>query len=250
MLGSSAQKNLIGGTESGQRNIIGGNTEWGIGIEGSGNIVRGNLIGDNPGIEFGPNGAPNGFAGGVTSAGIMLLGGAANNLIGGLPDGTFQNAILSNNGKGVSLSNGGVAGVGPAGSGNTIRFNQIDGNAGVGIDLGNDGITANDPSDVDSGPNDFQNTGVLTTAVITIDNQFSVGGTLTSTPSTTFTVDYYISGSCVPASSTDRDGRTWIGSQSHVTGAGGTVAINGFATVPAGVFSASWLTVTVTNPGG
>ena len=114
VLGSTAQKNLIGGSEFGQRNIIGGNTEWGIGIEGSGNIVRGNLIGDNPGIEFGPNGAPNGVVA-VTSAGIMLLGGAATNLIAGLADGSFPNAILNNNGKGVSLSNGGVAGVGPAG---------------------------------------------------------------------------------------------------------------------------------------
>ena len=190
VIGASAQKNLIGGTVFGQRNIIGGNSEWGIGIAGDDNIVRGNLIGDNPGIEFGPNGAPNGM-GFFTSAGIMLLGGAANNQIGGLPDGTFQNAILNNNGKGVSLSNGGVAGVGPAESGNTIRLNQIDGNAGLGIDLGNDGITDNDLGspdppvlpDADSGPNDFQNTGELSAAVIDIsDNALNVDGTLPRRP--------------------------------------------------------------------
>jgi hypothetical protein len=256
-IGASAQKNLIGGTVLGQRNIIGGNSEWGIGIAGDDNIVRGNLIGDNPGIEFGPNGAPNG-TGFFTSAGIMLLGGAANNQISGLPDGTFQNAILNNNGKGASLSNGGVAGVGPAESGNAIRLNQIDGNAGLGIDLGNDGITDNDlgspdppvPPDTDIGPNDFQNTGELSAAVIDIsDNALNVDGTFTSTPSTTFVVDYYVSGSCNIESSTDRDGRTWIGSQTHMTDGGGTAAINGFATVPSGVFASSWLTVTVTNPG-
>ena len=88
----------------------------------------------------------------------------------------------------------------------------------------------------------------MTTAVITIDGQLSVGGTLTSTPSTTFTVDYYISGSCTPVTPTDRDGRTWIGSQAHVTNGAGTVPIGSFATNPPGVFGGSWLTVTVTNP--
>ena len=34
-----------------------------------------------------------------------------------------------------------------------------------------------------------------------------------------------------------------------MTDGGGTAAINGFATVPSGVFASSWLTVTVTNPG-
>ena len=67
------------------------------------------------------------------------------------------------------------------------RLNQIDGNAGLGIDLGNDGITDNDLGspdppvlpDADSGPNDFQNTGELSAAVIDLsDNALNVDGNI------------------------------------------------------------------------
>jgi hypothetical protein len=247
-IGSGAQKNLVGGAVFPQRNIIGGNSEWGIGIAGNENVIRGNLIGDIPGVEFGPNGAPNGTAGTPTGAGIMLLGGAANNLIAGNSDGTAGNSIRSNNGKGISLSNGGIAGVGPAGSGNTIRFNQIDDNAGLGIDLANDGVSANDSGDTDTGPNDLQNTAVLSSATIMLDGALNINGTLSSTPNTTFQVDYYVTFSC--GGTNDRDGRTHFGAGVHETDAAGNAAIGGFATAPPGVALNSFITVTVTNPGG
>jgi hypothetical protein len=134
-IGSSAQNNLIGAELSGQRNIIGGNSEWASDL-GEQNVIRGNLIGTIPEVEFGPNGAANGV-------GIMLLGGAAGNVIGGNADGTRANSIRGNEGAGVALSAGGIAGVGATGSGYTIRFNSIDGNGGLGIDLGSNGITPN-----------------------------------------------------------------------------------------------------------
>src|SRR6185436_48863 len=145
-------------------------------------------------------GVPNG-------AGVMLLGGAANNSISGVSDGTAANIIAFNNGKGVSLSPGGIAGVGPAGSGNSIRFNSIDNNSGLGIDINNDGITANDggaPPDADTGPNDVQNTAVLSSALLSSPGgPLTISGTLSSTPGTTFQVDYYVSTSCSTLSVTD-----------------------------------------------
>ena len=44
-IGSGATNNVIGGDLLDQQNIIGGNSEWGIGIEGDGNFVGGNVIG-------------------------------------------------------------------------------------------------------------------------------------------------------------------------------------------------------------
>src|SRR5262249_42538408 len=145
-------------------------------------------------------------------------------------------------------SPGGIAGVGPAGSGNSIRFNAIYGNGGLGIDINNDGITANDAGDADTGPNDVQNTPVLSSALLASPGgPLTITGTLNSTAGTTFQVDYYVSGSSCP---TNPSGELFFGSKAHVTGGGGSVAIDGFATVPGDVFVGRFLTVTVTNPGG
>ena len=58
----------------------------------------------------------------------------------------------------------------------------------LGIDLGGDGVTANDPSDGDTGTNNLQNYPVLTS--IGIDDQV-ISGTLHSTPSTTFKIEFF-----------------------------------------------------------
>ena len=256
-----ANNNLIGG-DSFDRNVIGGNSEWGIGIQGNNNMVRGNIIGDVTELDGGdPTGAPNG-SGVVGSpdsgAAVMLLGGAANNQISGLPDGSAGNFIWDNNTRGVVLSGGVVAGVGPAGSGNAIRFNHIEDNAGLGLDLGNDGITANDgpcfegppcPADSDTGPNGLQNTADLASAVLS--GQLTVTGSLVSSPSTTFNVDYYFQANCDVESSTDRDGRTWFGTRAHTTDpTGNAVIADSFSPAPTDLFVNYSITVTVTNPGG
>jgi hypothetical protein len=58
--------------------------------------------------------------------------------------------------------------------GNTFTRNSISANAGLGIDLDRDGVTPNDPGDVDVGTNDLLNYPVLSVAVI-------AGGQLTVT---------------------------------------------------------------------
>ena len=89
-------------------------------------------------------------------------------MIGGVSGGLAPNIISGNNGNGITLAGDGIAVVGPAGSGNAIRFNRISGNTGLGIDLGADGVTANDaPPDADAGPNNLQNFPVLIMSAVT-----------------------------------------------------------------------------------
>ena len=65
----------------------------------------------------------------------------------------LRNIIFNNGGDGIFVSNG---------TGNTILINDISGNAGLGIDLGGDGVTANDDDDPDTGANNLQNFSVIT----------------------------------------------------------------------------------------
>ncbi len=101
----------------------------------SGNVIEGNYIGPD---STGTNPIGN------TAEGILLEGpGASGNLI-------RSNLIAFNGGNGIALAP-------TAGSGNAFRANSIFDNGALGIDLGADGPTPNDPADVDSGPNGFQN---------------------------------------------------------------------------------------------
>ncbi len=223
VLGSTATGTTIGGDTAADRNIIGGNAEFGVMIEGSGNIVRGNVIGRSP---DGPIGVANGTPGTPVGAGVMLLGGASNNYIGGIGETrTFvPNFIGQNNGRGIVLSNGGVAGVGPAGTGNGIGFNNIVNNTGLGIDLGNDGVTANDGSDADTGPNNFQNTPEITSAVDNGDVTV-VQGQLSSTPLTLFRISLYHNVACDPSGS--GEGETHVENFLVSTNTDGTATFSG-----------------------
>lgn len=69
-------------------------------------------------------------------------------------------------------------------NGNEVRRNSMDRN-GYGIDLGNDGPTANDVADLDSGANDLQNHPTLRNILGTLF------GDLDSTPNSGFDIDIY-----------------------------------------------------------
>jgi len=120
-----------------------------------------------------------GFATGI------LIDGGADNVIGGTAA-SQSNEILENNGAGVRITgaaatgnlvrwnrisgNGGPGVTLPdAGTGNTLTFNSISDNGELAIDLGDDGVTPNDPGDTDSGPNDLQNYPVLDKAVFGVN---------------------------------------------------------------------------------
>ena len=223
--------NILGGTNAAARNVISGNVGIGIVVQGADQTtIQGNYIGvDTTGAALG-NGASPGHQG------IAL--GASNCTIGGLAAGA-GNIIANNNGAGVLV----ISGIN-----NSIRGNSFFNNARLGIDLAGgaedaNGVTANDAKDLDTGPNNLQDSPVLTSAFI---GGTSVGGTLNSNVGATFTIDVYANDAC--DLSGDGEGKTYLGSVTT-----GTTDINGdvsfTVTVPA-LLAGKPLTATATDSVG
>jgi parallel beta-helix repeat protein len=196
------------------RNIISANGGNGIRILANGILVRGNRIGADP------SGSP-GF--GNRLAGVAIEQGAANNTIGGTDTGAARNFIAFNGEAGIRA--------GDAGPGNSFRFNNIDANGGLGIDLGALGVTPNDASDGDRGPNDLQNFPVLTSAT-SVSGTTTIQGTLNSTANTDFVIDFFDNPACDP--SLNGEGLIWFGSHTQSSDASGNLSFTaGFAGGPA-----------------
>ncbi len=138
-------------------NVISSNTGAGVHINGqagttTGNIVEGNIIGANvSGIASG-----NGI-------GVFVEGDNANNTTIGGSSSNQANTIAFNTGPGVRIGINASDFVTPV----DILSNSIHDNGALGIDLGNDGVTNNDPGDIDvAAPNEFQNFPAFTLALI------------------------------------------------------------------------------------
>lgn len=139
----NSPSNTVGGTASGERNVISGNASDGITLSGDNadnNTIQSNYIGTN---AAGTGNLAN------TSRGIFIQNGADSTLIGGTTAGS-GNLIRFNNDNGVSVTASGS-------SNNSIIGNSLYSNANPNIDLGDDGDTANDANDADTGPNDLLN---------------------------------------------------------------------------------------------
>jgi CSLREA domain-containing protein len=227
---SSADNNKIGGTTDSGRNVISANAGSGVVIRDGADstLVRKNYIGTN---SAGTANLGNGGGGVVLTAVVgTVVGGPG-----------LANRIAFNTDDGVAISNGGTAA-----SNNSVRANRIYSNGGLGIDLANDGHTGNDnapPPDSDPGPNGLQNHPVATSAV---SSTKVISGTLTSTPSTTFTLDFYKNGSC--DGSGFGEGGTYLGSTTVSTDGSGVVAF-AFA-VPTSFIAGNRITATATDPNG
>ncbi|HVS81721.1 MAG TPA: LamG-like jellyroll fold domain-containing protein [Pyrinomonadaceae bacterium] len=228
---SGSTGNTIGGTLSGAGNLISGNGNAGVLFENAttiSNTVQGNFIGTN---AAGTGGVPNGIRG------VFVHGSASNNTIGGTAAGA-ANIIAFNGNIGVDIQSG---------TGNSIRGNSIFSNTGLGIDLAEDGVTANDNKDPDTGPNNFQNFPVITRAVAGPVNV--IQGTLNSTVGQTFTLDFYANSSCNAVAPNDYgEGQTYLGSvTTTATDANGNVSF----TFSAGSFTAGQvITATATDGSG
>lgn len=185
--GNVVEGNYIGTDVTGTQDL--GNIQHGASSDAAGTTFRDNLVSGN-----GYRGI---FVSEPTSTGTVIAG----NLIGTTAD---RAQPLPNDHGGVSLSGvvsavvGGVA----QGDGNTIAHNGGDGvmlsqsaqarivgnvlhsNAELAIDLDNDGVTANDPGDIDAGSNGRLNTPVLA-GFSTTAGTTTVSGTLDTAPPAT-----------------------------------------------------------------
>jgi hypothetical protein len=223
--------NTIGGSATGAGNVIGVNTGSGIKIIGAGatgNVIQGNFIGTNS------TGIP---ALGNLGNGVLLGGGASNNTIGGIAAGA-GNVIAFNGAAGVAVQDA-------TSTGNAIRGNSIHANAGLGIDLGGDGVTANDPGDPDTGPNQLQNYPVLSAAAV-VGGSTTVAGSLNSTPFATFTLDFYANSTADPSGF--GPGERYLGSTTLTTDASGNACFS--VTLSAAANPGDSITATATDAAG
>ncbi len=165
---------LVGNSTPSGLNVISGNTTQGIFVDGASTntiIIGGNLIG------LGVNGTTS-IGNGNSGYGVMVK--------------DAQGVQLGNNtidGGGAGPAGKGIAIIGSA-NGTSILNNGINNTTG-GIDLGNDGPTANDAGDADSGPNGLQNYPVITTVTYNAGGPTTVAGTLNSAASSGYRLELF-----------------------------------------------------------
>ncbi len=216
LLGISAANNVING------NLISGNGFSGVEMKGAGtsnNQVTDNRIGTD---AAGTTAIPN------VIDGVFINSGAFGNTIGGTTTGTGN--VIAFNSKGVVVGSN----LADTATGNNILGNSIFGNTSLGIDLGNDGVTPNQPVNPAPGPNDLQNFPVITGATST-----TVSGTLHSTPGHTFTLEFFAS--TVPSG----EGKTFLGTTTVTTDGAGDAAVT--ATLTTAIPPSEFVTATATD---
>ncbi|MCM2371762.1 LamG-like jellyroll fold domain-containing protein, partial [Aporhodopirellula aestuarii] len=210
---ASTSNNTIGGSTAEARNIISGSGATAIYIEGSGTVVKGNYLGtDVTGtVDLGNTKVS-------TGEGTIRILNANGATIGGTDAETDGNIIAFGGGDGILLQG--------SSTGIAILGNSIHSHAGLGIDLGDNGVTTNDGQfddtpDQDSGANNLQNFPVLSS--ITAGPTPAVFGSLKSTPSRTFRIEFFANSS--GDGSGYGEGKRFIDSIDVTTNATGDAAI-------------------------
>lgn len=227
---------ILGGATPLARNVISGNIGAGIVILtslGANCVIEGNFIGT---LKDGSTAAGN------TLHGIVLSGGAHNNRIGGTAKGA-GNVIAHNGSDGVLIGSDAANGFNSdAGVANSVLGNRIFANAGQAIDLGpNDGATANDAGDADTGANNLVNKPVLTGAVLR-GNVLVVTGTLNLSTTQAVRLEFFAN------LAGEDEGRILLGSVSFTTPA--SAPFGKAFIVPAGVSAGGTVTATLTDASG
>jgi hypothetical protein len=192
--------------------------------------VQGNLIGTDTSASL-P--IPN------LGRGVYIFAFSNGHLIGGQLPGE-RNVIAFNGGAGVAVGSN----ASDTSFGDRISGNSIHDNAGPGIDLGSDGVTADDAGDGDTGPNGLQNYPVLS-AAFSDGISTQIQGTLDSLPATMFSIEFFGSPSC--DSSGSGEGQTFLGEASVTTDSFGKAS---FQVLVASGSGNQVVTATATDPAG
>jgi hypothetical protein len=238
----SSDNNVIGGASPGARNVISGNgfgfriDGFGSGTDGppTGNVLQGNFIGV----------AADGFTPLPNLSQGVRLADAFNTTVGGTnPE---AGNIIAFNGPSGGVGVNGLEMLG-SGNGNSIRGNSIFSNGRLGIDLSPTGVTANDADDADNGPNKLQNFPLIT-AVTSNSGQTTITGTLNSTASTTFSIDFYSNAACDESGNGEGGKPFSLNSGLVTTDANGNGIFN--VIVPAALPPGRVITATATDPSG
>lgn len=182
---------------------------WAIYVMGAGDGLE--IVGNTVGLDA--NGQPTlgsvtgieiGVSGASTMTGIRIGGAAPGE--GNVVAGHYYNGVF------VGRNMGGVR----------IRGNSVYQNASLGIDLVTSGyaygLTPNDPLDADTGANGLQNFPVLTSAS-SGGSGARITGSLHSSPSSTFTLDFYASPEC--DANGHGEGQVYLGATDIATNAAG-----------------------------
>jgi hypothetical protein len=272
ILNGGSSNNTIGGATSAARNVISGNNSEGISLgtfQGSANnnTVQNNYIGTQAnGTVALPNtshgitiSSANNIIGGATTGnvisgnggnGIFIFGGATGNQIRGNKVGVDANgAAMGNGDNGMSIRESSNNLIGGATSDGNVFANNS--NNGVIIDAGSGVSTSNRVTsnifynNIQGGiilinANNNQAAPVLNSA--TPGPSGTLDGTLTSTPSSTFSIEYFWNDACHPTGS--GEGKNLISGFNVTTNGAGTTNFSvPLHTVPAGKF----ITATATN---
>ncbi|MFZ4289021.1 cadherin domain-containing protein [Variovorax sp. HJSM1_2] len=194
----------IGGSTAAARNLIAGNTNNVVSSATGTLLVQGNLIGTTA--------AGTAALTASTSNGISVSAGTANQ-IGGVNAG--EGNVIMGGAKGVVVTTAGTVA--------SILGNTIAGVSSIGIDLGDNGSTANDAGDPDTGANALQNFPVLTAAQSSSSGTgyVAVQGTLNSTANTSFRIEFY----ATPSGTGTAEGRIYLGYVLVTTNASGNATI-------------------------
>lgn len=218
-LGQYVLSHTIGGVVPGAGNVIAGNAEHGIYLHSpmGATQVLGNRIG------VGADGMPLGNGG----HGVFIVLIAMENTIGGIEEGA-ANVIAYNGGAGIRLD--------PAGGNNVFLANSIYSNNLLGIDVGDDGVTPNQPGDF------VENYPVLT-SVISSGGYTTIEGTLQSEPSTEYHLEFF--SNAVPDPSSYGEGETFLGFASVSTDDTGEADFS--VTLPVTVAGGLYVSATTTE---
>ena len=219
-----ADANTIGGTAAGQGNVISGNGT-GISAGGSGantgNVIQGNAIGTNAA----------GTAAVGNTVGISINSVSTGTVVGGTAAGA-GNLIFGNTSSGVNVT----------GTGSPILGNSIYGNGGLGIDLGTDGVTANDPGDADAGGNGLANFPVLG-SVTSSGGTTTLSGSLNSVAGHSYRIEFFANTSVHPSG--HGEGQRYLGHATVTTDGSGNIAFS--TTLNALTLRGEWVSATATD---